>query len=96
MTGGFSDGIADILALVIFFNLMLGVFNLLPLAPLDGSRIVAGLVPKEHTATYAKLQRSGPGLLVAIIMLDYALGLGILWGTIGPVVRILTSVATGY
>jgi hypothetical protein len=54
------------------------------------------LVPKEHTAAYAKLQRSGPGLLVAIIMLDYALGLGILWGTIGPVVRILTSVATSY
>jgi Zn-dependent protease len=96
MTGGFSDGIADILALVIFFNLMLGVFNLLPLAPLDGSRIVAGLVPKEHTAAYTKLQRSGPGLLVAIIMLDYALGLGILWGTIGPVVRTLTSVATSY
>ena len=96
MTGGFSDGIADILALVIFFNLMLGVFNLLPLAPLDGSRIVAGLVPREHAAAYAKLQRSGPGLLVAIIMLDYALGLGILWGTIGPVVRTLTSVATSY
>jgi hypothetical protein len=42
------------------------------------------------------LQRNGPGLLVAIIMLDYALGLGILWGVIGPVVRTLTTVATGY
>ena len=63
---------------------------------MDGSRIVAGLVPKEHTAAYDKLQRSGPGLLVAIIMLDYALGLGILWGTIGPVVRTLTSIATSY
>ena len=96
MTGGLSDGVADILALVIFFNLLLGVFNLLPLAPLDGSRVLAGFVPKEHTATYAKLQRSGPGLLVAIIMIDFALGLGVLWGIIGPVVRTLTSVATGY
>ena len=75
---------------------MLGVFNLLPLSPLDGSRIVAGLVPKEHVATYAKLQRSRPGLLVAIIMLDYTLAVGILWGTIGPVVRVLTSAAIGY
>ena len=33
MTGGLSDGVADILAVVIFFNLLLGVFNLLPLAP---------------------------------------------------------------
>jgi Zn-dependent protease len=63
---------------------MLGVFNLLPLAPLDGSRIVAWLVPTEHVAAYAKLQRSGPGLLVAIIMLDYALAVGILWGNYWP------------
>ncbi len=96
MTGGLSDGIADILALVIFFNLLLGLFNLLPLAPLDGSRVLAGFVPKEHTAAYAKLQRSGPGLLVAIIMVDFALGFGVLWGIIGPVVRLLTTAATGY
>ena len=96
MTGGLGNGIADILALVIFFNLLLGIFNLLPLAPLDGSRVVAGFVPREHVAAYNRLQRSGPALLVAIIMLDYALGLGILWGIIGPVVRALTSIATGY
>ena len=96
MTGGLSEGIADILALVIFFNLLLGVFNLPPLAPLGGSRVPAGCVPKEHPAAYNKLQRNGPGLLVAIIMLDFALGLGVLWGIIGPVVRGLTTLATGY
>lgn len=96
MTGGFSDGIADILALVIFFNLLLGVFNLLPLAPLDGSRVVAPFVPSEHTAAYNRLQRNGPGLVVAIVMLDCALGVGLLWGLIGPVVRVLTTAATGY
>ncbi len=96
MTGGLSEGIADILALIIFFNLLLGVFNLLPLAPLDGSRVVAGFVPREHAAAYSRLQRNGPIALVAIIMLDYALGLGILWGVIGPVVRTLTTLATGY
>ena len=96
MTGGFSNGVADILAVVIFFNLLLGVFNLVPLAPLDGSRVLAGLVPAEHAAAYSKLQRNGPGILVAIIMLDFALGLGILWGIAGPVVRALTTAATGY
>jgi len=29
-------------------------------------------------------------------MIDYAFGIGVLWGTIGPVVRTLTSMATGY
>jgi len=96
MTGGLSDGVADILALVIFFNLLLGVFNLVPLAPLDGSRVLARFVPPEHAATYNRVQRNGPGILVAIIMLDLVLGLGILWGIIGPVVRALTTAATGY
>ena len=96
MTGGLREGIADVLAVVIFFNLLLGVFNLLPLAPLDGSRVLAGLVPSEHTAAYGRLQRNGPGILVAIIMLDFALDLGILWGIIGPVVGALTTAATGY
>ena len=68
----------------------------MPLAPLDGSRVLAGFVPREQTAAYAKLQRNGPGLLVAIIMIDFALGFGVLWGIIGPVVRTLTTVATGY
>ena len=96
MTGGLREGVADVLALLIFFNLLLGVFNLLPLAPLDGSRVLAGFVPREHTAAYGKLQRYGPALLVAIIMIDFALGFGFLWGIIGPVVRMLTTVATGY
>jgi Zn-dependent protease len=96
MTGGLTAGIADILVLLIFFNLLLGVFNLLPLAPLDGSRVLAGFVPSEHTAAYSRFQRNGPGILVAIIMLDFALGLGILWGIIGPAVGLLTTVATGY
>lgn len=96
MTGGLSAGLADILTLLIFFNLLLGVFNLLPLAPLDGSRVMAGFVPKEYGDAYSKLQRNGPLLLVAIIMLDYFMGFGILWGIIGPVVRTLTTLATGY
>ena len=96
MTGGLREGVADVLALLIFFNLLLGVFNLLPLAPLDGSRVLAGFVPREHTAAYGNLQRYGPALLVAIIMIDFALGFGFLWGIIGPVVGMLTTVATGY
>ncbi|MDA1128480.1 MAG: site-2 protease family protein [Chloroflexi bacterium] len=96
MTGGLSDGIADILALLIFFNLLLGIFNLIPLAPLDGSRVMAGFVPSEHFAAYSKVQRNGPALLVAIVMLDCALGLGILWTVIGPILRTLTTLATGY
>ena len=93
--GGPLDGLSDLVSLIIFFNLLLAAFNLIPLAPLDGSRIVGGLIPQHQAAAYARLERSGPLILVAIVMLDYMFNLGILWGIIGPVVRGLTSVATG-
>ena len=95
MTGGFREGLSDILGLVIFFNLLLAVFNLIPLSPLDGSRVMAGLIPSDRASEYARLQQFGPGILVALIMFDFVFGIGVLWGIMGPVVRGLTSVATG-
>ena len=95
MTGGFNEGLADIAGLVIFFNLLLAVFNLIPLSPLDGSKVMGGLVPPKHMSAYSRLQRSGPAILVGIVLVDFTLGLGILWGIIGPVVRALSSAAIG-
>lgn len=95
MTGGFQEGAADIVGLVIFFNLLLAVFNMIPLSPLDGSRVFTRLIPSEYAATYSRIQQHGPAILAILIMFDLVFGIGILWRIIGPVVRGLTSVATG-
>ena len=95
MTGGLREGMADIVSLVLFFNLILAAFNLIPLAPLDGSKVMGGLIPRDRAAAYATLERNGPVILVAVIMLDYMLPFGILWKIIGRAVEFLATVATG-
>ena len=57
----------------ILFNLVLGLFNLLPIPPLDGGRIVVGLLPHRLAAAWAQMERAGIlivlGLLVLLPML---------------------------
>jgi Zn-dependent protease len=95
MTGGLQEGLSDILGMMILFNLLLAVFNLIPLFPLDGSKVLAGLLPRDLAAAYSRLERYGPLLLVALVMLDLLSGLGVLWAVMGPAVRGLEAAAVG-
>lgn len=53
-------------------NLVLGLFNLLPIPPLDGGRIVVGLLPLELARAWARLERVGILLVIAgVFLLPY-------------------------
>ena len=77
-------------------NILLAVFNLIPLAPLDGSKLAKELLPARLAAGYARWDRYGPLLLVGLIVSDYLFDTGILWSVLGPVVTGLTTAATGF
>jgi Zn-dependent protease len=65
----------------IMVNVILGLFNLLPIPPLDGGRVVAGFLPTEWTARMEKVEPLG---LVLVLGLSY---LGLLGWLFDPAER---------
>lgn len=57
-----------LLGLSILANLVLGLFNLLPIPPLDGGRIVAGLLPTRLALPYMRLEPFGLLLVIAAVL----------------------------
>ncbi len=55
----------------IFINLILMTLNLLPIPPLDGSRVLAGFLPNQLAYQFSKLERWGFPILVALIALGW-------------------------
>ena len=88
----------------ILINVFLGVFNLLPIPPFDGSHIVEGALPDRAARAYQKLRPYGMVLFFGLVAMTwFAPGLGVLENTIGPPVNwalsqylsIATAVAGG-
>jgi Zn-dependent protease len=62
--------VAPFLFYFIITNLVLGLFNLLPIPPLDGGRIAVGLLPLELAKLWARLERAG---LVIVLLVVFVL-----------------------
>jgi Zn-dependent protease len=53
---------------LLFLNVALAVFNLLPVPPLDGSRVVAWLMPRHLQDGWHRLEQFAPLLLLAVLL----------------------------
>ena len=80
---GFPGILEELIFLIIFFNLVLMIFNLIPIPPLDGSKIL-GLFTNEET--FIRLQQIGIPLLFLLII----------FSSFVPIIPILMSKTVGF
>jgi Zn-dependent protease len=62
-----SGDISEIITLSMTINLLLAVFNMVPIPPLDGSRLVMGLLPEPAARQYRRLERYGVFIVFALL-----------------------------
>ncbi len=60
---------AEFLGAFIGYNLVLGLFNLLPIPPLDGGRIAVGLLPLPAARIWARTERAGIFVVLMVVFL---------------------------
>ncbi len=65
--------LAAFLVPFILYNLVLGLFNLIPIPPLDGGRIAVGLLPERMALAWARLERAGIVIVLLVVFLVPAL-----------------------
>jgi Zn-dependent protease len=81
--------LVNMVAISIWINLVLAFFNLIPIPPLDGSRIITGLLPTEAAIVFHKMERFG---FIILLVLFYT---GIIPKLIMPITNFAHSLITG-
>jgi Zn-dependent protease len=84
-----SDTFFALLGVIVYINILLGLFNLIPIPPLDGSRILFAALPPSEATYRAMYALEKWGLLLVLVFVFFG------FGVLRPVVNVLFTLFTG-
>lgn len=82
----------EMLKFSVMINVVLMVFNLIPIPPLDGGRVLVGLLPSEQSRFVSRIEPYGMLVLVFVVFLD---PFGLMRNVVWPLVRIVSGYIFG-
>lgn len=88
-----TDFVGLFLSFAIVLNILLAVFNLLPVAPLDGFSVAIGVLPHELARSLAPLERYGMAILMVLfVMLFFVLRVDVMRNVFVPIAKTIAGV----
>jgi Zn-dependent protease len=87
--------VAQFLQIFLAVNFGLAAFNMIPLPPLDGSRILHAFLPTFWRPVLAPLERYGIPVLFLLILIGGGMGASIITAISGPVYQLLMRIFVG-
>lgn len=85
----------NVLFAIVLFNIVLFLFNLIPLSPLDGWKILNGLLPADQSYQLMQYERESTFALLLVLMSGF-FGLSVLGVLFRPFIDLLLSLTLGY
>lgn len=85
--GTFGQGLISIFSIIVLVNITLAIFNLIPVPPLDGSKVLFSLIPAGSSQLRANIERFSFIYIVLVIL--------VIWPIMRPLIPFLFSVFVG-
>jgi len=94
----FTGNLGPLSSMLMMFtqiNIMLAVFNMIPIPPLDGSQIFSGLMVRKNPDLVLKLQIYGPQILFGLILFGMLTRISPIWWLMSPFVNFFMLLFVG-